>query len=82
MFREAVLLPGGAAVLMVDPRGTSQTCPECGTIKAKTLASRTHDCGCGAVMDRDVAAAMVVHQRAFGLGPGHGLRRISGRVAA
>lgn len=68
------------SVVLVDPRGTSQTCPECGTIKAKTLATRTHACECGAVLDRDVAAAMVVHQRAFG--PGHGPRDISQRVAA
>ena len=72
----------GAEVVLVDPRGTSQTCPKCGTIKAKTLNVRTHACDCGAVLDRDVAAAMVVHQRAFGHGPGHGLRRVSGRVAA
>lgn len=72
----------GAEVVLVDPRGTSQTCPACGTIKAKTLSVRTHACECGAVLDRDVAAAMVVHQRAFGLGPGHGLRCVSGRVAA
>ena len=72
----------GAEVVLVDPRGTSQTCPKCGTIKAKTLNVRTHACDCGAVLDRDVAAAMVVHQRAFGHGPGHGLRRLSGRVAA
>lgn len=72
----------GADVVLVDPRGTSQTCPKCGTIKAKTLNVRTHACDCGAVLDRDVAAAMVVHQRAFGHGPGHGLRRVSGRVAA
>lgn len=71
-----------ASVVLVDPRGTSQTCPECGTIKAKTLATRTHACDCGAVLDRDVAAAMVVHQRAFGHGPGHGLRDTSQRVAA
>ncbi|MGY2051804.1 RNA-guided endonuclease InsQ/TnpB family protein [Methylobacterium sp. JK268] len=72
----------GADVVLINPRGTSQTCPECGTIKAKTLATRTHACECGAVLDRDVAAAMVVHQWAFDLGPGHGLRRVSGRVAA
>lgn len=72
----------GAEVVLVDPRGTSQTCPKCGTIKAKTLNVRTHACDCGAVLDRDVAAAMVVHQRAFGHGPGHGLRRLSGRAAA
>ena len=72
----------GAEVALVDPRGTSQTCPECGTINAKTLATRIHACECGCALDRDVAAAMVVHQRAFSLGPGHGLRRVSGRVAA
>ncbi|MFK5596486.1 RNA-guided endonuclease InsQ/TnpB family protein [Methylobacterium sp. HMF5984] len=68
------------SVVLVDPRGTSQTCPLCGMIKAKTLRTRTHACECGAVLDRDVAAAMIVHQRAFG--PGHGLRSLSQRNAA
>jgi putative transposase len=72
---------GGAEVVLVDPRGTSQTCPECGTLEAKTLSTRVHACACGCVLDRDVAA-MVVHHRAFGLGSGHGLRCVSGRVAA
>ena len=72
----------GAEVVPVDPRGTSQTCPACGTIKAKTLGVRVHACACGCVLDRDVVAARVVHDRAFGLGPGHGLRCVSGRVAA
>jgi putative transposase len=72
----------GGSVVMVNPRGTSQTCPECGTIKAKTLAERIHRCECGAVLDRDVAAAKVVHLRAFGHGPGHGLQTLTGRVAA
>lgn len=69
-----------AEVKMVDPRGTSQTCPSCGTIKAKTLATRMHRCECGTVLDRDVAAAMIVHQRAFGLG--HSPRDTSQRIAA
>ncbi|MCW6511529.1 RNA-guided endonuclease InsQ/TnpB family protein [Lichenifustis flavocetrariae] len=67
-------------VKMVDPRGTSQTCPMCGIIQAKTLKIRVHRCECGAVLDRDVAAGMIVKQRAFG--PGHGLRTPSQRVAA
>lgn len=71
-----------AKVKLVDRRGTSQTCPECGTIKAKKLATRTHACECGVFLDRDVAAAMVVHQRAFGHRPGHGLRDTSQRDAA
>ena len=47
----------GGAVKLVDPRGTSQTCPECGTIEPKTLAVRMHRCECGCVIDRDAAAA-------------------------
>lgn len=71
----------GTVVVLVDPRGTSQTCPECGTIKRKTLAERMHHCECGCVLDRDVAAAQIVLMRA-NFGPGHGLRDISQRVAA
>ena len=56
----------GCELVEVDPRGTSQTCPECSTVAKKTLAERMHRCGCGCALDRDVAAAMVVHQRAFG----------------
>lgn len=54
----------GGVVVLVDPRGTSQTCPECGTIKRKTLAEREHRCECGCALDRDVAAARIVLQRA------------------
>jgi putative transposase len=72
----------GGEVVLVDPRGTSQTCPECGAIQAKALSEREHRCECGAVLDRDVAAARVVHLRAFGFAPGHGVRDVSGRVAA
>jgi putative transposase len=54
----------GGAVVLVDPRYSSQRCPECGTIKRKTLTERMHRCGCGCVLDRDVAAAKVVLLRA------------------
>ncbi|HEX5006491.1 MAG TPA: transposase [Hyphomonadaceae bacterium] len=50
----------GGVVVLVDPRGTSQTCPDCGTIRRKTLAERMHRCECGCVLDRDVAAARIV----------------------
>jgi len=60
----------GVELVKVDPRGTSQTCPECGIVAAKTLAEREHRCECGCVFDRDVAAAKVVHFRAFGFWPG------------
>jgi putative transposase len=59
----------GKYLIKVDPKYTSQICPECGSVKAKTLAERTHDCACGYVADRDVAAARVILSRA-GMGPG------------
>lgn len=62
----------GCELVKVDPRGTSQTCPECGTIAKKILKQRTHICDCGCVLDRDVAAAIVIHQRAFDCSPGMG----------
>lgn len=71
----------GGSVVLVDPRGTSQTCPECGTIKPKRLSERMHRCDCGCTLDRDVAAAKVVLQRATS-GPGTGLRTPSQRIAA
>lgn len=66
----------------VDPRGTSQTCPECGIIEPKTLATREHRCECGCSLDRDVAAAKIVHFRAFGFAPGTGDGQLTQPVAA
>lgn len=55
----------GGVVVLIDPRHTSQTCPDCGTVKPKTLAERMHRCvDCGCVLDRDVAAARIVLLRA------------------
>jgi putative transposase len=54
----------GAQLIEVDPRFTSQTCPECGEIKPKELSERVHSCPCGCVLDRDVAAAKVILLRA------------------
>lgn len=61
----------GKHLIKVDPKYTSQTCPECDSVKAKTLAERVHECACGYVADRDVAAARVILSRA-GMGPGIG----------
>jgi putative transposase len=45
----------------------SQTCPNCGHQKKKTLAEREHHCQkCGYRCDRDVAAAMVILNYARG----------------
>lgn len=73
----------GGVVVLVEPRGTPQTCPECGTVAVKALSDRVHRCECGCTLDRDVAAARVVLHRA-NFGPGHGLRApsVHGRSTA
>lgn len=55
----------GRRAIAVNPRGTSQTCPDCGAVKRKTLSERTHSCSCGLICDRDVAAARVILARAL-----------------
>jgi putative transposase len=54
----------GAHFIQVDPKYTSQICPDCGTVAKKELSERVHGCACGCVLDRDVAAAQVILQRA------------------
>ena len=54
----------GGELIEVDPRYTSQICPDCGVIKKKELSERVHSCSCGCVLDRDVAAAKVILHRA------------------
>jgi len=54
----------GRRVVKVDPSGTSQTCPSCGTVERKKLSERVHSCPCGFTADRDVAAAQVILFRA------------------
>src|SRR3989440_60804 len=50
----------GRTVIFVDPSKTSQICPNCGTIRKKTLDERWHSCACGAEMDRDTSSAKVI----------------------
>jgi putative transposase len=63
----------GVELAEVDPPGTSQTCSECGVVAPKTLATREHCCASDCSLGRDVAAAIVVHQRAFGSAPERGV---------
>lgn len=51
--------------VQVDPRGTSQTCPDCGATQKKQLSERTHSCACGLECHRDHAAARVILARAL-----------------
>jgi putative transposase len=61
----------GKRCVLVDSRGTSQECPQCGAPAKKELSERTHRCpACGLVLDRDVAAAVVIRDRAFRPGRG------------
>jgi putative transposase len=57
----------GREVVEIDPYGTSQECPACGQVVAKTLAQRIHRCDCGLVCDRDVASAKVILGRGLRL---------------
>ncbi|WP_335027830.1 zinc ribbon domain-containing protein [Nostoc sp.] len=50
----------------------SQTCPKCGNQHKKTLDIRVHECGCGYLQDRDIAAAEVMLYWAKGTLPGLG----------
>jgi putative transposase len=53
----------GSLVVEVNPRQTSQTCPNCGLIAKKPLVVRWHSCPCGCEMHRDIAAAIVILRR-------------------
>jgi putative transposase len=54
----------GGNVILVNPNGTSQTCPNCGGEVHKTLSDRVHNCPkCGLVIDRDIASAMEIRNR-------------------
>ena len=48
----------GREIILVDPKGTSQTCSICGETVKKNLSVRVHECPhCKTKMDRDVNAA-------------------------
>jgi putative transposase len=49
---------------VVNARGTSQECPECGAMVKKDLSIRFHSCQqCGFTTDRDVASGLVIRNR-------------------
>ena len=58
---------------VVNARGTSQECPECGATVKKDLKQRVHSCPeCGFTTDRDVAAGQVIRNRGIALISTHG----------
>ncbi|MEW6497484.1 MAG: transposase [Cyanobacteriota bacterium] len=66
MLRAAIeykVLEAGGVFVEVPTRTVkpSQTCPNCGNQRKKTLDQRVHRCGaCGFTLDRDLAAALVM----------------------
>jgi len=56
----------GRQVILVNPKGTSQLCSQCGSIVKKDLRTRVHSCPfCGFTADRDVNAAKNILRRAL-----------------
>jgi putative transposase len=53
---------------VVDARGTSLECPECGREVRKDLSVRVHHClSCNYTTDRDVASGQVIRNRGIKL---------------
>jgi putative transposase len=57
----------GRQVIRVDPKYTSQECPNCHALQKKSLSERVHRCDCGLTMGRDHAAALVILGRGLRL---------------
>ena len=53
-------------IIAVDPKFTSQDCSNCGHRVKKSLSTRTHQCGCGAVLCRDHNAAINILNKGTG----------------
>jgi putative transposase len=67
---------------VVDARGTSQSCPECGAVVKKDLSVRVHHCPeCGYTTDRDVASGQVIRNRGIVLVSTPGLGGIESACA-
>jgi putative transposase len=58
----------GVFFALVNSRGTSQECPECGAEVRKDLSVRVHKCpSCSYTTDRDVASGQVIRNRGLEL---------------
>ena len=59
----------GTQIVEVDPKGTTQSCSNCGRVVAKDLSDRMHICECGLEIGRDYNSAIYVLKRAIGREP-------------
>ncbi|PYT39655.1 MAG: transposase, partial [Acidobacteria bacterium] len=57
----------GRQLVKVDPKYTSQECPNCHALEKKPLSERVHRCDCGLTIGRDHAAAFVILGRGLRL---------------
>ncbi len=57
----------GRQVIKVDPKYSSQECPNCHALEKKSLSERVHRCDCGLTIGRDHAAALVILGRGLRL---------------
>jgi len=57
----------GRQRVKIDPKYTSQECPNCHAIEKKSLSERVHRCDCGLTIGRDHAAARVILGRGLRL---------------
>jgi putative transposase len=57
----------GRQLIKVDPKQTSQECPNCHALEKKPLSERVHRCDCGLTIGRDHAAAFVILGRGLRL---------------
>ena len=53
----------GKLYVLVDYRGTTQICSQCGTKVRKELWDRTHKCICGFIVPRDYNSALEIKKR-------------------
>ncbi len=74
----------GRAVVLVNPRGTTQECSGCGAVVPKDLSVRVHDCpSCGLKLDRDLNASLNILSRGLAtVGAGVPVSRRSSRLQA
>ncbi len=88
MLRQAIeykVIEAGGTFVKVPTRQVkpSQTCPNCGHQRKKTLSERVHQCGvCRFTMDRDLAAALVMLLWAQGKLPASGTGVVGGDVSS
>lgn len=53
----------GSRLVEVDPKYTSQECPQCGAVNKKQIWLRNHACECGCKTTRDHASAVIILNR-------------------